>query len=162
MKVSKDQRTKPQTIVYYDHMKGGVVVLDFISAVASTRIKSEWWSITPWVIRWRLCAPIVRPSTMKWVRQRARVSNSFQHSSSLGSWGKLWLALDSWKIRNFRRAADKYQSKNASSAKTPRSAACSSSICSAHSPPSSSLTWQVNRTLPNLTRRNLWSQICSG
>ena len=45
MKVSKDQRTKPQIIVYYDHMKRGVDVVDFISAVTSMRIKSEWWTI---------------------------------------------------------------------------------------------------------------------
>ena len=45
MKVSKDQRTKPQIIVYYDHMKRGVEVVGFISAVASMRIKSEQWTI---------------------------------------------------------------------------------------------------------------------
>ena len=41
MKVSKDQRTKPQIIVYYDHMKRGVDVVDFISAFTSMHIKSE-------------------------------------------------------------------------------------------------------------------------
>ena len=44
-KVSKNQRTKPQAIVYYDSMKGGVDVVDFISAAASTRIESERWTI---------------------------------------------------------------------------------------------------------------------
>ena len=41
MKVSKGQCTKPHTIFYYLHMKGGLSIADFISAVASTCIKSE-------------------------------------------------------------------------------------------------------------------------
>ena len=45
MKVSKDQRTKPQAIVCYDHMKREVDLVDFISAVASMCIKSEQWTI---------------------------------------------------------------------------------------------------------------------
>ena len=45
MRVSQDKRTKPQPIVYYDHMKGGVDVVDFITAVASTRVKSKRWTI---------------------------------------------------------------------------------------------------------------------
>ena len=45
MKVSKDQGTKPQAIVYYDHMKRGLNVVDFICAAASTRIESDRWTI---------------------------------------------------------------------------------------------------------------------
>ena len=45
MKLSKDQRTRPQAIVCYDHVKRGADVVDFISAVASARIKSVRWTI---------------------------------------------------------------------------------------------------------------------
>ena len=45
VRVSRDQRKKPQPIVYYDHMKGGVDVVDLVSIGASTRSKSRRWPI---------------------------------------------------------------------------------------------------------------------
>ena len=45
IRVSKDQRVKPQPIVYYDHMKGGVDVVDLVSIGASTRSKTKRWTL---------------------------------------------------------------------------------------------------------------------
>ena len=43
--VSKDQRKKPDPIVYYDHMKGGVDVVDLVPIGASTRAKTKRWTL---------------------------------------------------------------------------------------------------------------------
>ena len=45
MRVSKDLRAKPQPIVYYDHAKGGVDVVDLVSANMLTRFKTRHWPI---------------------------------------------------------------------------------------------------------------------
>ena len=45
MRVSKDQRKKSEPPVYYDHMKGGVDVVDLLSIGASTRIKMKRWTL---------------------------------------------------------------------------------------------------------------------
>ena len=44
VKVTNDQRKKPQNHSMYDHTKGGVDVVDLLSASHSTRIKSKRWS----------------------------------------------------------------------------------------------------------------------
>ena len=46
VKVTNDQRSKPQVIVMYDHTKGGVDVVDLISCHCSTRMKSKRWPLT--------------------------------------------------------------------------------------------------------------------
>ena len=43
IRISKDERKKPQPIVYYDHMKGGVGVVDLLSTMLSTRSKTPRW-----------------------------------------------------------------------------------------------------------------------
>ena len=45
IRVSRDQRRKPQPIVYYDHTKGGVDVVDLLSFSLSTRFKSKRWTL---------------------------------------------------------------------------------------------------------------------
>ena len=45
MKVTNDQRKKPQIHSMYDHMKGGVDVVDLLSTSHSTRKKSKRWPI---------------------------------------------------------------------------------------------------------------------
>ena len=45
VRVSQDARTKPQPIVYYDHMKGGVDVVDLVSTGVSTRFKTRRWTM---------------------------------------------------------------------------------------------------------------------
>ena len=45
VKVTNDQRLKPQVIVNYDHTKGGVDVVDLISCHHSTRMKSKRWPL---------------------------------------------------------------------------------------------------------------------
>ena len=45
MRVSKDLQAKPQPIVYYDHMKGGVDVVDLISAMTRTQGKNKCWTM---------------------------------------------------------------------------------------------------------------------
>ena len=46
IKVTNDQRSKPQVLVMYDHTKGGVDVVDLISCHHSTRMKSKRWPLT--------------------------------------------------------------------------------------------------------------------
>ena len=43
--VSRDERTKPSLIVYYDHMKGGVDVMDLCSTMLTTRSKTPRWAL---------------------------------------------------------------------------------------------------------------------
>ena len=45
MKVTNDQRKKPQIHSMYDHMKGGIDVVDLLSTSHSTRKKSKRWPI---------------------------------------------------------------------------------------------------------------------
>ena len=45
VKVTSDQRKKPQIQSMYDHTKGGVDVVDLLSTSHSTRIKSKRWPI---------------------------------------------------------------------------------------------------------------------
>ena len=45
VKVTNDQREKPQIHSMYDHTKGGVNVVDLLSRLHSTRIKSKRWPI---------------------------------------------------------------------------------------------------------------------
>ena len=45
VKVTNDQRKKPQIHSMYDHTKGGVDVVDLLSTSHSTRIKSKRWPI---------------------------------------------------------------------------------------------------------------------
>ena len=45
VKVTNDQRKKPQIHSMYDHTKGGVDVVDLLSTSNSTRIKSKRWPI---------------------------------------------------------------------------------------------------------------------
>ena len=41
MRVSKDLRLKPQPIVYYDPMKGGVDIVDQLSSSVTTHSKNK-------------------------------------------------------------------------------------------------------------------------
>ena len=41
VKLSIDERKKPHALVFYDHTKGGVDVVDLISAKMSTRMKAR-------------------------------------------------------------------------------------------------------------------------
>ena len=41
MRVSKDQRKKPEPLVYYDYMKRGLDVVDLVSISALTRTKMK-------------------------------------------------------------------------------------------------------------------------
>ena len=43
VKLSVDERKKPHALVFYDHTKGGVDVVDLISAKMSTRMKTRRW-----------------------------------------------------------------------------------------------------------------------
>ena len=45
VRVTKDKRRKPQVHTFYDHKKGSVDVLDFISSNRSTSIKSKRWPL---------------------------------------------------------------------------------------------------------------------
>ena len=45
VRVSRDERLKPHPIVYYDHMKGGVDIVDLLSTMLSTRVKSRKWTM---------------------------------------------------------------------------------------------------------------------
>ena len=43
--VMKDEQKKPHVHTFYDHTKGGVDVVDFISSHQSTRFKSPRWPV---------------------------------------------------------------------------------------------------------------------
>ena len=43
--VTRDRRKKPNKIALYDHTKGGVDIVDFISSKLSVHIKSKRWTI---------------------------------------------------------------------------------------------------------------------
>ena len=45
VKVTQDQRKKPQVHSMYDHTKGGVDVVDLLSSTHSTRMKSKRWPL---------------------------------------------------------------------------------------------------------------------
>ena len=45
VKVTNDQQKKPHIHVMYHHMKGGVDIVDLLSANHSTRIKSKRWPL---------------------------------------------------------------------------------------------------------------------
>ena len=45
VKLSVDEREKPHALVFYDHIKGGVNVVDLISAKMSTRMKTRRWTL---------------------------------------------------------------------------------------------------------------------
>ena len=45
VRVTKDERRKPQVHTFYDHTKGGVDVVDLISSNCSTKIKSKRWPL---------------------------------------------------------------------------------------------------------------------
>ena len=45
IRVTKDERRKPQVHTFYGHTKGGVDVVDLISSNFSTRIKSKRWPL---------------------------------------------------------------------------------------------------------------------
>ena len=50
VKVTRDQRMKPNVHCFYDHTKGGIDVVDLISSSLSTRIKCKRWPINCLVI----------------------------------------------------------------------------------------------------------------
>ena len=45
VKVTNDQQKKPHEHVMYDHMKGGVDIVDLLSTNCKTRIKSKRWPL---------------------------------------------------------------------------------------------------------------------
>ena len=45
VKLSVDERKKPHALVFYDHTKGGVAVVDLLSAKMSTRMKTKRWTL---------------------------------------------------------------------------------------------------------------------
>ena len=45
MRISKDQRKKPEPLVYYDHMEVSDDVKDLVSIGASTRTKIKSWTL---------------------------------------------------------------------------------------------------------------------
>ena len=45
VKVTNDKQKKPHVHVMYDHIKGGVDIVDLLSTIRSTRIKSKRWSL---------------------------------------------------------------------------------------------------------------------
>ena len=45
VRVTKDAKAKPDVLKFYDHTKGGVDVVDLISANSSTRMKTRRWTL---------------------------------------------------------------------------------------------------------------------
>ena len=45
VKLSVDERKKPHALVFFDHIKGGIDVVDLISAKMLTRMKTRRWTL---------------------------------------------------------------------------------------------------------------------
>ena len=45
VKLSVDERKKPHALVFYDHSKGGVDIVDLISAKVLTKMKTRRWKL---------------------------------------------------------------------------------------------------------------------
>ena len=50
VKLSVNERKKPHALVFYDHTKGGVDVVDLISAKMSTRMKTRRWTLNAFML----------------------------------------------------------------------------------------------------------------
>ena len=74
VKVSVDERKKPHVLVFYDHTKGGVDVVDLISPKMSIRMKTRRWTLN--VFAFMLDVPMQKPSSRKTLQQIHSVSSS--------------------------------------------------------------------------------------
>ena len=81
IKISRDLRTKPQPIVFYDYTKGGVDIVDLLSSSLSTRIKSKRWTINALVFL--LDTVRTNSRTIYLERKDTNISN-FQYTWKLG------------------------------------------------------------------------------
>ena len=74
VKLSVDERKKPHALVFYDHTKGGVDVVDLISAKMLTRMKTRRWTLNVFALTQH--APMQKPSSRKTLQQSHSVPSS--------------------------------------------------------------------------------------
>ena len=81
MRVSKDKRKKPEPLVYYDHMKGGVDVIDLVSIRATTRAKTERWTLNA---NWFLCDTVKTNAKTLYNEINGKNLSNFEFTWNLG------------------------------------------------------------------------------
>ena len=80
VKVTNDQRKKPQIHSMYDHAKGGVDVVDLLSTSHSTRIKSKRWPINAFAFILNTC----RTNTKTILQDNDKPLSNFEFTYAIG------------------------------------------------------------------------------
>lgn len=80
VKVTRDQRRKPQVLTMYEHTKGGVDVVDLLSSNATTRIKSKRWPVNALVF----LLDTVRTNAKTTLKDHWIIMSNFDFTCQLG------------------------------------------------------------------------------
>ena len=80
VKITNDQRLKPQVIVVYDHTKGGVDVIDLISCHHYTWMKSKCWPLTAF----DFMLDTIRTNSKTILEDNKKTFNKFEFTYQLG------------------------------------------------------------------------------
>ena len=79
VKVTNDQRLKPQVIVMYDNTKGGVDVVDLILGLHSIRMKSKRWPLTAFAFM----LDTIRTNSQTILESNKKTFNNFEFTYQL-------------------------------------------------------------------------------
>ena len=82
VKLSVDERKKPHALVFYDHTKGGVDVVDLISAKMLTRMKTRRWTLN--VLAFMLDVARINAKTIVKENTPTKPLSTFQFTWELG------------------------------------------------------------------------------
>ena len=82
MKLCIDETKKPYALVFYDHTKGGVDVVDLISAKMSTRMKTKRWTLN--IFAFMLDIARTNAKTIVKENTPTKPLNTFQFTWELG------------------------------------------------------------------------------
>ena len=82
VKLSVDERKKSHALVFYDHTKGGVDVVDLISAKMLTRMKTKRWTLN--VFAFMLDIARTNAKTIVRENNRTKPLSTFQFTWELG------------------------------------------------------------------------------
>ena len=81
MRVPKGKRKKPEPLVYYDHMKGSVDVVDLVSIGAITRAKTKRWTLNA---NWFLCDTVKTNAKTLYNEVNGKNLSNFEFTRNLG------------------------------------------------------------------------------
>ena len=82
VKLSVDERKKPHVLVFYDHAKGGVDVVDLISAKILTTMKARRWTLN--VFAFMLYTACTNAKTIVKEKTPTKPLSTFQFTWELG------------------------------------------------------------------------------